>query len=269
MALPGAGRAPACRWCGTPLGAEGFRCPACDGASLRSSIVGSRRTAEELGRAFPGVTVHTSGGQTVLAAVGADPALVVATPGAEPPFSGGYATALLLDAWMLLDRPQLGALVEALWRWATAAALVRSARAGGSVVLCGVPEGAVPPAFEALARWDPGWLAARELDERIALRLPPASVMAELIGAGGGSSRRWRHRWPVGCRRSRCSGRCRRPASRPASGSGFCCGVHDGRGRRWAGSWPPSGLPAAPARSRGSWWCGWTGPGRRPLRVRT
>ena len=235
MALPGAGRAPACRWCGTPLGAEGFRCPACDGASLRSSIVGSRRTAEELGRAFPGVTVHTSGGQTVLAAVGADPALVVATPGAEPPFSGGYATALLLDAWMLLDRPQLGALVEALWRWATAAALVRSARAGGSVVLCGVPEGAVPPAFEALARWDPGWLAARELDERIALRLPPASVMA----------------------------------SRPASGSGFCCGVHDGRGRRWAGSWPPSGLPAAPARSRGSWWCGWTGPGRRPLRVRT
>ena len=40
-----------------------------------------RRTAEELGRAFPGVPVRTSGRDGVLSTVAAEPALVVATPG--------------------------------------------------------------------------------------------------------------------------------------------------------------------------------------------
>ena len=60
------------------------RCPACGGHRLRSSVVGARRTAEELGRAFPGVPVERSGAGTVLDAVGAGPRLVVSTPGAEP-----------------------------------------------------------------------------------------------------------------------------------------------------------------------------------------
>ena len=49
---------------------------------------GERRTAEELGRAFPGVVVRTSGrdssGAGVLDEVDSSPALVVSTPGAEP-----------------------------------------------------------------------------------------------------------------------------------------------------------------------------------------
>ena len=98
---------PACRWCGRGVGR--FECRHCGGRELRSSVVGARRTAEELGRAFPGVPVHTSGAGAVLDRVAATPALVIATPGAEPVAEGGYAACLLLDAWASLDRPTLDA----------------------------------------------------------------------------------------------------------------------------------------------------------------
>ena len=41
-----------CRWCGKIAG--GYACPACGGRALRASVVGARRTAEELGRTFAG-----------------------------------------------------------------------------------------------------------------------------------------------------------------------------------------------------------------------
>jgi primosomal protein N' (replication factor Y) len=141
--------------------------------------VGATRTAEELGRAFPGVPVRTSGGDTVLADVPAKPALVVATPGAEPVAAGGYGAALLLDGWVLLTRADLRAAEEALRRWVNAAALVRPAGDGGRVAIVAPGE---LPAVQALIRWRPEWLAARELDERTALRLPPAVRMAALTG---------------------------------------------------------------------------------------
>ena len=50
--------------------------------------------------------MRTSGGQHVLATVPAEPALVIATPGAEPVAPNGYAGALLLDGWALLGRPK-------------------------------------------------------------------------------------------------------------------------------------------------------------------
>ncbi len=168
---------PACRWCGRPDGA--WACDRCGGRSLRSLVVGQGRTAEELGRAFPGVLVRRSGGDEVLAAVDDAPALVVATPGAEPVAAGGYAAALLLDGWALLDRADLRAGEEALRRWAAAAALVRPAADGGTVVLH-APAG-LPP-VEALVRWDPAWHAARELAERTELGFPPAAAVATLTG---------------------------------------------------------------------------------------
>jgi primosomal protein N' (replication factor Y) len=138
--------------------------------------VGSRRTAEELGRAFPGRVVRTSGAGQVLAQVPDEPAVVVATPGAEPVCPGGYGAALLLDGWALLGRPDLRAAEEALRRWANAAALVRT---GGTVVV-GADAGV--PAVQALVRWDPAWFAARELAERAELGFPPAVRMAALTG---------------------------------------------------------------------------------------
>ncbi len=167
----------ACRWCGKP--AADFACHRCGQRRLRASVVGSARTAEELGRAFPGVPVRTSGRDQILSQVDGEAALVVATPGAEPVAVGGYGAVLLLDTWALLTRADLRAGEETLRRWLAAAALARPTTAGGKVVV--VADGALA-AVQALLRWDPATFAARELAERRELGFPPAARMASLTG---------------------------------------------------------------------------------------
>ncbi|WP_103936251.1 primosomal protein N' [Thermomonospora echinospora] len=174
LSLRSSHAAPYCRWCGRIAG--DWQCPECGGRHVRAAVVGARRTAEELGRAFPGVPVRTSGREGVLDRVGAEPALVVSTPGAEPVADAGYAAALLLDGWVLLGRADLRVAEEALRRWMNAAALVRPA--APVIVLA---EGALPP-VQALIRWDPVTLAERELADRRELGFPPAARMASLTG---------------------------------------------------------------------------------------
>jgi len=147
---------------------------------VRAVVVGARRTAEELGRAFPGVTVVTSGGDAMIAAVPAEPAVVVSTPGAEPVASGGYGAALLLDTWALLGRQDLRASEDALRRWMAAAALVRSRADGGVVAVVG--ESSIPT-VQALIRWDPVGHAEAEFESRAEVGLPPAVHMAAIDGA--------------------------------------------------------------------------------------
>jgi primosomal protein N' (replication factor Y) len=177
LAAAGAGLAPSCRWCGRI--AAGWSCPECGGRRFRATVVGARRTAEELGRAFPGVAVRTSAQGQVLDRVAAGPALVIATPGAEPVADGGYGAAVLLDGWALLSRADLRAGEEALRRWLNAAALVRPASDGGRVVVLGDSS---LRAVQALVRWDPVGHAERELAERATLGFPPAVTFAELSG---------------------------------------------------------------------------------------
>lgn len=169
---------PRCRWCGRL--ATAWRCPQCRGVRLRSVRVGSGRTAEELGRAFPGVRVRVSSAASgVVAEVGPRAELVVATPGAEPRAVGGYAVALLLDAAVVAGRPGLDTGVQALRTWLGAAALVRPAAEGGRVLLVGDGD---PRPTQALVRWDPLGLVSRELDERVGLALPPAVHVVAIEG---------------------------------------------------------------------------------------
>jgi len=177
LALETGGGPARCRWCGRAD--PGWRCAACGDPRVRALVTGAGRTAEELGRAFPGTPVVVSGGATVVEAVSSAPALVVATPGAEPRADGGYAAAVLLDGWVLLGRPSLRAAEEALRRWLNAAALVRPGVSGGAVTV--VAEAGLP-VVQALIRWDPVTHAERELAEREALRFPPAVKMAALTG---------------------------------------------------------------------------------------
>ncbi|MFN6542454.1 primosomal protein N' [Mycolicibacterium nivoides] len=178
LALPDRGSAAAeCRWCGRAEPA--LRCARCGSDAVRAVVVGARRTAEELGRAFPGTSVITSGGDAVLGAVGAGPALVVSTPGAEPIAEGGYGAALLLDAWALLGRQDLRAAEDTLRRWMAAAALVRPRTDGGVVAV--VAESAIST-VQALIRWDPVGHADAELDGRGDVGLPPAVHMAAIDG---------------------------------------------------------------------------------------
>lgn len=172
---------PSCRWCGHV--AHVVTCVECGAHHLRSLVVGAGRTADELGRAFPGVPVRRSGAPEVLASVPDEPALVITTPGAEPVAEAGYAAAILLDAWALLDRAGLDASQRALTQWAAAASLVRSASDGGVTYLCGVPRHVPFPSVEALVRQAPRWFAERDLAERREVGLPPLVRMAALEGA--------------------------------------------------------------------------------------
>lgn len=171
------GAALLCRWCGRIDPTR--RCARCGSDAVRAVVVGARRTAEELGRAFPGTPVITSSGDGVVPEVAPGPALVVATPGAEPHAAGGYGAALLLDTWALLGRQDLRAGEDALWRWMSAAALVR-ARGDGGVVLV-VAESSLPT-VQSLIRWDPVGHAESELAGRAEVGLPPSVHMAAIDG---------------------------------------------------------------------------------------
>ncbi|MGI8949113.1 MAG: primosome assembly protein PriA [Ornithinimicrobium sp.] len=177
--LPGPEQQPTCRWCGEPHARA--PCPECGSSALRSAVVGEQRTAEEIGRAFVGVSVRTSRAGQVLAEVDDRPGIVVATPGAEPVAHGGYHAVLLLDGWALLDRPGLDAPIEAWRRWAGAAALLRRAPDARVVVTGVVPHGGAR-ALEALVRWAPEWLLSAELDDRSDLGLPPVRRIAQVTG---------------------------------------------------------------------------------------
>ncbi len=168
---------PSCSWCGHL--AQQWRCSECGFTHWRYSAAGATRTAEELGRAFPNVPVISSAGDHVRASVGPEPALVVATPGAEPVAFGGYAAALLLDADKMLRFDSLRAPEAALRRWLNAAALVRPAALEGTVVTTASPS----PVEQALVRWDPAWFAREELEERAQTGLPPAVRTAAVTGA--------------------------------------------------------------------------------------
>lgn len=165
-----------CRWCARVE--THFTCSTCGNQSLRALAVGASRTAEELGRAFPSVPVISSAGDHVKATVPDRPAIVVATVGAEPVAAHGYAAALLLDGDSLLRRESLRSGEDTLRRWMNAAALVRPAKDGGTVVI--TADDCVE--LSALVRWDPAGYAEREFGLRHELGLPPAVRVAALTG---------------------------------------------------------------------------------------
>src|SRR5699024_10029853 len=118
---------PSCAWCGKLE--TRFKCTECGSNRLRAVVMGSERTAEGLGRIFPNTRMIVSGGNKVEEKVAKEPALVVATPVAEPRVEGApkastrnaaqssspgdaagyYGAALLLGAGALLNRQDLRA----------------------------------------------------------------------------------------------------------------------------------------------------------------
>ncbi|MDO4898810.1 MAG: primosomal protein N', partial [Rothia sp. (in: high G+C Gram-positive bacteria)] len=180
LSLPhGQGQAQ-CGWCGKIV--SNWHCNECGAQRWRSGAVGALRTAEELGRAFPGVPVISSSGENIKTVIGPEPALVVATPGGEPVAEGGYAAALLLDADRMVQSDSLRAPEAALRRWFNAAALVRSFAVGGRVVTTASPSATL----EALVRWDPMGYALWEMEERQEIGLPPAVRTVAITGSMSG-----------------------------------------------------------------------------------
>ncbi len=137
---------------------------------------GATRTAEDLGRAFPGVRVIIADGERTVLSVPSKPALVIATRGAEPIADGGYRAVLLLDGERMVQRESLRVGEDCLRWWSNATAL---AARGATTVLVGVG-GALATA---LATWQQTEFAHQELDDRRRLRFPPAVRVATVTGA--------------------------------------------------------------------------------------
>lgn len=163
---------PRCSRCGALAGS--WRCGTCGSEHVRAMSVGAGRTAEELGRAFPGVHVVWSEADRIVREVSGAPALVVATPGAEPWAEGGYRAVVILDA--RAASPTLIGGEQLVRRWFNAARLI-----GPTGQVCVVADPAMPE-VQALTRWDSRWFAQRELQQRVSIGLPPASRVAELTG---------------------------------------------------------------------------------------
>lgn len=168
------GAVPVCGWCGR--GASAWTCPACSSTKLRLASSGSERTADELGRAFPGVRVIVADSAHPVERVDAKPALVVATRGAEPIADGGYRAVVLLDGPRMLQAPDLRIAESCLRWWSNAAAL---AAPGAPIHLVGV-NGA---AAKALATWNQAGHARSELESRAPLHMPPTTRVALVQGS--------------------------------------------------------------------------------------
>jgi primosomal protein N' (replication factor Y) len=167
------GAVPVCGWCGR--GARAWACTSCSSTQLRLASSGSERTADELGRAFPGVRVIVADSAHPVERVADKPALVVATRGAEPLAEGGYRAVVLLDGPRMLQAPDLRIGESCLRWWSNAAAL---AAPGAPVHLVGVDGGVA----RALATWNHSSYARAELAERAPLHMPPAARVALVEG---------------------------------------------------------------------------------------
>jgi len=178
--VPRDGGGARCVLCGTS--ASGWKCPACDGTKLRAVTIGASRTADELGRAFPTTRVILSDGEHPVLRVGPEPALVVATRGAEPIAEGGYRAVLLLDGERMLLRDSLRVAEDCLRWWSNASAL---GAPGAPVFLVGVA-GALATA---LSTWRQAEWAATELAARRALRFPPAVRVASVTASDAAVAR--------------------------------------------------------------------------------
>lgn len=165
---------PACAWCGAL--AVAWKCSNCESEKLRVIGSGATRTAEDLGRAFPGVRIIIADGERQILQVGNEPALVIATRGAEPIAAGGYRAVLLLDGESLVARESLRVGEDCLRTWSNAAALAANR---APVMLVGVG-GALASAF---ATWKQAQYARSELSDRRQLRFPPAVRVATVSGS--------------------------------------------------------------------------------------
>lgn len=173
LAQRSASATPSCVWCGAL--AVKWRCRECDGTRLRMVGSGSARTADELGRAFPGYRVIVADGDHQVLTVSSEPSLVIATRGAEPVAEGGYRAVLILDGAGMLARESLRVSEDCLRWWSNAIALAAD---GAPTVIVGVGGSLAT----ALVTWRQEDFASAELADRRELRFPPAVRVATLTG---------------------------------------------------------------------------------------
>jgi primosomal protein N' (replication factor Y) len=173
LSVSSKGLAPTCVHCGS--GFPTWKCSYCARDKQYLAGRGIERAAEEISRAFPGFAVVISAGDVIKDSVESKPALVLATPGAQPVAEGGYAAVVVLDAIRFFSHTDINGQERARELLFETASLVSS---DGQVLL--VLDDS-HPVVAALARWNIAPLLKRELAERAELMLPPSVISAVLV----------------------------------------------------------------------------------------
>ncbi|CAB4668852.1 MAG: hypothetical protein F2652_01530 [Actinobacteria bacterium] len=154
-----------------------WRCGECQDQRLRPLGIGSERTVEELGKAFPGIPVQSSTADRRIEEIDDSPRIVVATSGCEPNVAHGYAAVILLDGEFLAARGELDAIQDLRRRWKYSVSLLMD----DGEVFASLPD--VHPVVRSLVVPNSLEVFHREMSERSELQLPPAVASAVMSPA--------------------------------------------------------------------------------------
>jgi primosomal protein N' (replication factor Y) len=144
-----------------------WSCTWCSGKIPYLLSRGTMRYSQEIGRAFPGVKISLSEGDSTLEDHSLTEGIVIATPGSAPYVVGGYSAVVVLDADGLLNESDLKSLERAQQVIFSQGGFISK---DGKILLV-ISHSS--PIIGALSSWKPSLLAHRELEERRETGLPP------------------------------------------------------------------------------------------------
>ena len=155
-----------------------WSCTWCTGKVPYLLSRGTTRYSQEIGRAFPGVKISLSEGDSILEDNSLTEGIVIATPGSAPYVTGGYSAVVVLDADGLLNESDLKSLERAQQLVFSQGGFISK---DGKILLV-ISHSS--PIIGALSSWKPSLLAHRELEERRETGLPPYAKAVSIDVAG-------------------------------------------------------------------------------------
>ena len=155
-----------------------WSCTWCTGKVPYLLSRGTTRYSQEIGRAFPGVKISLSEGDSTLEDHSLTEGIVIATPGSAPYVTGGYSAVVVLDADGLLNESDLKSLERAQQLIFSQGGFISK---DGKILLV-ISHSS--PMIGALSSWKPSLLAHRELEERRETGLPPYAKAVSIDVAG-------------------------------------------------------------------------------------
>ncbi len=173
LSVSGKNKAPSCVHCGKSY--KEWKCSFCNRSKQYLAGRGIERAAEEISRAFPNFPVIVSAGDVIKDRIEPKSVLVLATAGAQPQVTGGYAAVVVLDGARFFSHTDLRTQERARELFLESSSLISS---NGTVLL--VIEDS-HPVVSAIARWNVAPLLKRELSERTELHLPPSVFSIVLV----------------------------------------------------------------------------------------
>lgn len=168
----GGNKDPQCSHCARefPL----WRCAWCKSDKQYAAGRGIDRASEEIGRAFPNISIISSSGDSIKDEVSGEKSIVVATAGAQPIPKNGYSAVVILNALAFFSHDDLAAEERAREVLFETCALVKK---DGQILIV-IDDG--HPIVSAITQWNPATMIQRELRERAQLELPPFKKSAYL-----------------------------------------------------------------------------------------